>query len=118
VVDHGRGDQMLVHGDRQRGRGTVVGQSADKGAHLAVARPSTAELLRHQRGKHLVRLQKPVVLGDEGAGLVAFGGAFGDARPQLLNQRLQLNRIAHRKILHRTPCSGHECEGERDRRQL
>ena len=65
VMVDGRGDQMLMHRQRQRGRRAIMGEPAQERAHGAVAHSAAAELGGNKRRKNLVLLENVVVLGDE-----------------------------------------------------
>src|SRR3546814_14150885 len=76
---HRRGDQVLVHGERQRCRRAVPGETAQEGADLAVAGATTAEVRRDLRREYLGGAQRAVVLRHEGIVGIVRGGAGGEA---------------------------------------
>lgn len=43
IID-GRGNEMLMHRQRQRGRRAIMGELAQEGAHRAVAKAAAAKL--------------------------------------------------------------------------
>src|SRR3546814_12905051 len=59
---HRRGDQVLVHGERQRCRRAVPGETAQEGADLAVAGAPTAAVRRDLPRAYLVGSQRAVGL--------------------------------------------------------
>src|SRR3546814_19273537 len=74
VIGHRRGDQVLVHGERQRCRRAVPGETAQEGADLAVAGATTAEVRRDLRREYLGRPEERRV-GTEGVSKCRYGWA-------------------------------------------
>src|SRR6185312_16958242 len=70
IADRG-GNEMLMHGERQRRRRAVMGEAAQEGAHLAVACAAAAELDGNEGGEDLVLLQRAIVSRDEAVFRVA-----------------------------------------------
>ena len=65
---------MLVHGNSQRGRRTILGETAQERAHLTMRNSLTAQGDGYLRGKHLARLQRLIILVNEFVLALEFGG--------------------------------------------
>ncbi|HLH90126.1 MAG TPA: hypothetical protein VKX28_16875 [Xanthobacteraceae bacterium] len=94
IVDGG-GDQMLMHRERERGRGAMMRQLSQKGAHGAVAHAAAAQVDGNQRRKNFVLFEHVVVLRNEDVVSVAFCRAFGEMRTDDLDERLQVEESRH-----------------------
>src|SRR3546814_10889468 len=95
VIGHRRGDQVLVHGERQRCRRAVPGETAQEGADLAVAGATTAEVRRDLRREYLGGAQRAVVLRHEGIVGIVRGGAGGEAGAELAEHGVEVDVAGH-----------------------
>jgi hypothetical protein len=82
MAPHRRGDQVRVHGQRERGRWTVVRELSQQVTSASVRDASPAELARHSGGEQLVLFERHVILADEAAVSIVGGRPLGEGRAQ------------------------------------